>query len=161
MAKITWFSVEKNISSSKQLIGLTKYRFSLHQKINIIISEQDWVSPLLSSPLLSPHYTSDCRVVGAQWLAVVSWLRDEKESRWGWERRGPPPPSHNQLLILSGGSEWLTITTQHSPSHTSQLHLTTQSPPFISHSPGLHSASTSRIIPVEFLEKGREQDQLF
>ena len=53
MAVITGFSVEKNISSSKQLIGFTKYRFSLHLKINIIISEEDNILLALSSPLLS------------------------------------------------------------------------------------------------------------
>ena len=69
MAVITGFSVEKNISSSKQLIGFTKYRFSLHLKINIIISEEDNILLALSSPPLPPLTTLQT----AGWSELSGW----------------------------------------------------------------------------------------
>ena len=112
LALTTSFSFEKNISSLTQLNGFYRNIFvspedqycfrKMLENLNLTCVDQ-WDSQLSA---LTTVQTADCRVVGALWRA--DW---EMRRSLGEGEGGPPPPSHNQLLILSGGSEWLSITT--------------------------------------------------
>ena len=181
---MTSFSFEKNISSLEQLINrfLQKDFPFLWRSIYWRIKIYRAGLLLLVSESLTSHLSPLTTVQTVEWglpggrSSVVSWLRDEKESRWGWGRtsspvQSTPPPSHNQLLILSGGSEWLRV----APSHHWPGQEPCQPGDILQHnhrliSPSarlnLSSETTEPVLPItiirlQLMEKAREQDRLF